>query len=427
MKQLLSFNQTIRVRLLLKFFTVITQTMVMPYTVVYFSEKIGPSLTTTMIFIIGIISILGYLIGGRTTDRIGRKKVIIISEIITGIGFVVVSFFDSLKHFHSIPILLSFSFIYFFESTANPAYSALIIDASNESNRKIIYTYFMWISSVAFAIGSLLGGFLFEDYSVWLFFIVGITSFISAIFTYILIKENRLSQTSKIVQTIEENKTNIKKEKFNLLSIFTFQLFLFLCIGQLLLNILKEQFPNYLSIRIVSKYPLENINISRYKIIGYLNLEDTIIVTLAAGLIIKLTKKLSEKTTLIMGLLLFILGYIFLSYFIHPVLLMLGMLFISVGGLIYLPTLQAITAKSIPEQTRGTHLSILGLIGALGGMLSSLFIWGMKYIPEIGVTYIFICIGIFIIYIYINVYKYAHNGNIEKHTDNKTYNYSKGN
>lgn len=267
----------------------------------------------------------------------------------------------------------------------------------------------------------------FEDYSVWLFFIVGITSFISAIFTYILIKENRLSQTSKIVQTIEENKTNIKKEKFNLLSIFTFQLFLFLCIGQLLLNILKEQFPNYLSIRIVSKYPLENINISRYKIIGYLNLEDTIIVTLAAGLIIKLTKKLSEKTTLIMGLLLFILGYIFLSYFIHPVLLMLGMLFISVGGLIYLPTLQAITAKSIPEQTRGTHLSILGLIGALGGMLSSLFIWGMKYIPEIGVTYIFICIGIFIIYIYINVYKYAHNGNIEKHTDNKTYNYSKGN
>lgn len=74
MKQLLSFNQTIRVRLLLKFFTVITQTMVMPYTVVYFSEKIGPSLTTTMIFIIGIISILGYLIGGRTTDRIGRKK-----------------------------------------------------------------------------------------------------------------------------------------------------------------------------------------------------------------------------------------------------------------------------------------------------------------------------------------------------------------
>jgi len=83
--------------------------MVMPYTVVYFSAKIGLSLTTAMIFIIGIISIIGYLIGGRITDRYGRKIVIIISEIITGIGFIIISFFDSLNSFYAIPILIAFS------------------------------------------------------------------------------------------------------------------------------------------------------------------------------------------------------------------------------------------------------------------------------------------------------------------------------
>lgn len=405
MKQLLTFNPTIRIRMLLHFFSVLTSTMVMPYTVVYFSAKIGLSLTTSMIFIIGIISIIGYLIGGRITDRYGRKIVIIISEIITGIGFIIVSYFDSLNNFYAIPILLSFCLIYFFESAANPAYSALIIDVSDETNRKIIYTYFMWISSVAFALGSLLGGFFFEDYSVRLFLIVGVSSFISSICSLVLIKENYFPEK----ETPIEDSINLNKSKVNLFSMFASRLFLFLCIGQLLLNILKEQFPNYLSIRIVSKYPIDPINITGYEMIGYLNLENTIIITIVAGFIMSITKKMSEKTSLILGLLLFSLGYILLSYFIHPLFLIIGMLFVAIGGLICFPTLQSITANSIPQQTRGTHLSILGLIGALGGMLSSLFIWGMKYIPEIGITIIFIFLGILIIYNYIKVYKHANN------------------
>jgi MFS transporter, DHA1 family, multidrug resistance protein B len=60
MKQFFSFDEIIRIRMLLKFFTVLVHTMVMPYTVVYFAGKIGPSLTTAMIIIIGIISIIGF-------------------------------------------------------------------------------------------------------------------------------------------------------------------------------------------------------------------------------------------------------------------------------------------------------------------------------------------------------------------------------
>ncbi|TYS41905.1 MFS transporter [Bacillus infantis] len=396
MKQFLSFDETIRVRMLLKFFTVLAHTMVMPYTVVYFAAKIGASLTTTMIIIIGFISIIGYLLGGQAADRFGRKRVIITSELMTGFGFLIVCCFDSLHHFYAIPIVIAFSFIYFFESASNPAYSALIIDASNEKDRKIIYTYFMWISSTAFAGGSLLGGFFFENHSSMLFFIVGLTSILSAVLTSLLIKDIPLKAAEAI--------TELPAAPAKKLSIFASQLFLFLCIGQLLINILKEQFPNYLSIRIVSKYPLGDFDVSGYKMIGYLNLEETIIITIAAGVIFKLTKRLSEKTSLMLGLLLFILGYICLSYFIHPAFLMLGMLFISVGGLIYLPTLQAITAKSLPAHSRGKHLSVLGLVGAVGGMISSLFIWGMESIPEIGITFIFIVMGIFLVGVYWRVY-----------------------
>ncbi|MBB4826696.1 MFS family permease [Sporosarcina luteola] len=194
MKQFMTFSKTIRIRMLLNFFSVFTQTMVMPFTVVYFSKSIGSAMTTAMILVIGIISMIGYLIGGRATDHFGRKVIIILSEIVTGIGFIVICFFDYIPTFYVTPILIAFSLVYFFQSAANPAYSALIIDSSEASERKLIYTYFMWFSSVAFSLGTVIGGFFFENHSAFLFLIVGATAFVSSLCTYFLIIEQPLPQ-----------------------------------------------------------------------------------------------------------------------------------------------------------------------------------------------------------------------------------------
>lgn len=406
MNSLRTFNKNVRIRLYLNFFAIVTSTMVMPYTVVYFSNKIGPALTTSMILLIGIISIIGYILGGIITDRLGRKKIIVFSEMITGIGFIVISYFDSLEVFYMLPILLSFSIIYFFETAANPAYSALLIDSSEDEYRKTMYSYFMWMSSVAFALGSLIGGFFFENYSQILYFLVGVTSLISAIFTSVFIKDfyyekiqkKEIGQQKRVAFN---NKTN-SNNKLKLFSAF----FILLYLGSLLINLLSEQFPNYISVRIVSNYPIsESVNITGYNMISILNLENTLITALVTGLIIKLTKKLSDKSNLIFGLILFISGYVLLSYFVHPIFLVLGMFLIAIGRLIYNPTLQTIVANAIPENTRGTVLSILGLMGALGGTLSGLFIWGSTFISEKMITCIFIGIGLTIIFIYINAYK----------------------
>ncbi|MFF3102322.1 MFS transporter [Viridibacillus arvi] len=395
----LMFNQTIRVRMLLKFLSVFAHTMVLPYTVIYFSGKVGLSITTTLILIIALICMVGYAIGGKATDRIGRKKVIIISEVVTAIGFVIISYFNSLDQFQVIPIFIAFSLIYFFESAANPAYGALIIDVSTEDNRKLIYTYFMWISYVAFAVGSLVGAYFFELHATTLFLLVGIVGLISASCTYHFIVD-----TYKV--TIAEKESKVSEIKpINISNLFSSRLFLLLCIGTMLISTLVEQFPNYLSIRLVSRYEEGEFNMTGYEMIGYLNLENTVIVALGVVVSMKIVKRVSEKKSLLIGLIILGAGYIYISYVIQPILLMVGMLLIAIGELLYLPTLQSIVAKSIPEETRGTHLSILGLMSVIGGMIASLFIWGMQFIPENGITLIFIVLGILILFIYTGVYK----------------------
>ncbi|QOV12207.1 MFS transporter [Viridibacillus arvi] len=395
----LMFNQTIRVRMLLKFLSVFAHTMVLPYTVIYFSGKVGLSITTTLILIIALISMVGYAIGGKATDRIGRKKVIIISEVVTAIGFVIISYFNSLDQFQVIPIFIAFSLIYFFESAANPAYGALIIDVSTEDNRKLIYTYFMWISYVAFAVGSLVGAYFFELHATTLFLLVAIVGLISASCTYHFIVD-----TYKV--TIAEKESKVPEAKpISISNLFSSRLFLLLCIGTMLISTLVEQFPNYLSIRLVSRYEEGEFNMTGYEMIGYLNLENTVIVAFGVVVSMKIVKRVSEKKSLLIGLIILGAGYIYISYVIQPILLMVGMLFIAIGELLYMPTLQSIVAKSIPEETRGTHLSILGLMSVIGGMIASLFIWGMQFIPENGITLIFIVLGILILFIYTGVYK----------------------
>lgn len=412
MKKMLKFNKTIRVRMLLNFFTVLTSAMVMPYTVIYFTDSIGTALTTSMIIVIGIISMIGYFVGGRATDHFGRKAIIILSEVIVGFGFLIISCFDYISTFYAIPILIAFSIIYFFESAANPAYSALIIDASDEAERKSIYTYFIWLQSIAFALGSVLGGFYFENYSALLFSIISGASFISAFSTYFLIKEHKLSHLQLNHNNQDKNAVNKeliieKVPRFNIIGIFTYRLFLYLSIGTFLLHLLSEQIYNYISIRIVENYRIEEFSITGHQMMGYLHLEDTLIMTLSSGILLKVTKNFSDKTNLILGLLLNIIGYLILSYFIHPLSLLIGMLFIAIGFLVYRPVEQTIIAKSIPGNARGKYLSILGLMAAFGGMASGLFIWGSEYISEIGISIILLAVGVLIIFNYLNVFKHT--------------------
>lgn len=103
----------------------------------------------------------------------------------------------------------------------------------------------------------------------------------------------------------------------------------------------------------------------------------------------KFTKNLSDKTSLLLGLSVNVIGYIILSHFLHPISLFIGMLFIACGFLTYRPVEQSIIAKSIPENSRGKYLSIIGLMKAFGGMVSGLFIWGSVYITESGISIIF--------------------------------------
>lgn len=81
------FNRSVQIRIILKFVTVITNTAVLPFIVLYFANEIGSVKITILAIGIGVITLFGGLLGGQLADLKGRKLTIVIGESMTAVGF----------------------------------------------------------------------------------------------------------------------------------------------------------------------------------------------------------------------------------------------------------------------------------------------------------------------------------------------------
>ncbi|QFF99273.1 MFS transporter [Psychrobacillus glaciei] len=394
-----TFSSAIRLRIALRFLTIFSNTMVMPYVVVFFVEQVGAKTATWMTICTGISGINGYLIGGKMADQYGRKKLILIGEFLTGAGFIIVAIGNMPVDSNPYISLIGFIIIFLFSSMASPAYSGFVIDETTKGNRKNVYTALKWTAYLSFALGSLTGGFLFNQFATILFVVVACSSFLSFACVLIWIEDKYRSTLERTVTPEIKGKT-----KHSTLKVYRVMLrdpvFISLAYVTLTVALMDEQLSYYLSIRYVSLFEAEG-----YTILGFLRTENTL---LAVGLTIFITrflKKMSDINALITESMIFFIGYILLSISEISNILFLGMAIVTIGEIIFIPSTQAITAEIIPDEFRSTYSGVLGVVSTVGGLLASLFILLTDYFPPVGFTIIYTGIGMFTLMVVLNLKK----------------------
>jgi MFS family permease len=159
---------------------------VMPLLTLILTEKIGLSkeISGMYISISGLLFIPASIIGGRLTDFIGRKTVIIIFDFLSAMLYIVCGFMDPSINMIYVLMLASTSMI-----IASPAHDALIADLTTPENRDGSYAlcYMGW--NIGFAIGPILGGLLYENHLPLIFIGDAITALISLSLIAIFIKD----------------------------------------------------------------------------------------------------------------------------------------------------------------------------------------------------------------------------------------------
>lgn len=420
-------NKNIKIRLFLQFFGTIATASVIPYLVVYFENRLGVIITGFMFFGVIAVTIVGSIIGGYYSDRLGRKQIILLSELIIFASYLVVAMINSPWANYPYISFILILIISFFSGMVNPAYQALIIDASTADNRKYIYTFSYWLNNLGIAIGGIIGAFLFKEYIFALFLGVSFINLISFFITLFFITEtykpNPVSRTSD--ETLKKNSnSSLTSMLSSFLNILKNKKFTALIIANIFILSLESHLTNYIEIRLdnnifnKSLLPFVDFQVDGIKMIGILRTENTLLVVFLTVLVSIMLRKLKDRSVFLSGLILYTFGYVIISYSTEPWILLIAMFFASIGELMHIPVKQTLVANMVPDDARSSYMAVYGLSSTFASIITGLFIFLGAFVEPLIITGIILVMGLLSIVIFHGIFK------AETVDENKNYNSS---
>jgi DHA1 family multidrug resistance protein B-like MFS transporter len=412
------FHKNIQIRIALFFVTTLVSNMILPFMAIYFTHYFGQSLAGLMVGIDVLVAAITTLYGGYLSDKWGRKKTMVIAELIRFISLIFVVIFNS-------PIINSPVCTFIFLTTASagmgmsgPAAQAMVVDSSDNENRKFIYSMSYWSMNAAMAVGGILGGLLFEHHKFLLFLIVAIVSLISFIVVLLFISETFTATVSHKSNVLKEMVTNyhlVAKDKK----------FILFTLGALLALSIEFQVRSYLSVRLPQEVKSQvlfslfgnPISLNGIKLFGILNAENSILVVSCGILAGKILSLLKDKHALIVGIIVNAAAFGVMGFSANVWILFVSMIVASLSELLYWPVTQAMMAELPPEESRSSYLAIFSLVPRGAMLLGAMAISLGAILPSWAMSLVFWGSGAASLLFFLSVFrkeKISHKSNLSK-------------
>jgi predicted MFS family arabinose efflux permease len=216
-------------------------TMVVPFMTMYMTQHIGVSISKAgfVMSLFGAGAVIGALIGGKLTDKVGYYYIQITTLIGGGIMFIILG---QLHSYNS--ICVGTFFLAFVNEAFRPANSVAVAHYSKEENRTRSYSLNRLAINLGWAVGGGLGGFIASFNYQYLFWVDGISNLFGAVLLYFVLAPSRnVATAAKTKKEVTGGRTAYQDGNY---LIFIFLLFLFaMCFFQIFTTIpvfYKEQF-----------------------------------------------------------------------------------------------------------------------------------------------------------------------------------------
>ena len=161
---------------------------IFPFMTLFLSSRIGftESDIGIFLFLASVVYIPGAIIGGKLADYYSRKYTYIFATLAANIIFFICGF---LGNAILIPILLIPAF--FFNSIASTGSSAMLMDLTDPTNRQESFSIMYLGMNIGVAIGPLIAGLLFENYTSWIFWGDAISGILAICLVLAFIKDTK--------------------------------------------------------------------------------------------------------------------------------------------------------------------------------------------------------------------------------------------
>ncbi|EQB88004.1 MFS family permease [Clostridium punense] len=347
---------------------------VFPLLTLFLTDKLGLSAKEAGLFVSlsSLSYIPGGLLGGKLSDIIGRKKVMIIFQSLAALLFLPCAFLGKSMIIPWLLILAGVS-----TGAVQPANSAMVADLTDSSNRKAAFSLLYLGINIGFSIGPILAGFLYKNYFALTFIGNAVAILINIILVSIFVDETKPS-TGDLEEVSEEERA----EEGSVISV-----------------LLKK--PTVVIFALLSSVysfaysqgnfgtPLQFTEIfgdRAPELMGGIYFTNGIIVVTMTTLIVHLTRRNKPLFNIAISGVFFAVGF-GMNFFIkaYPLYIMATIVW-TVGEILNATNSGVYIADHAPSSHRGRFNSVLNIITNGGSAIGPVIMGG--YIENLGVRYV---------------------------------------
>jgi MFS family permease len=319
--------------------------LLFPFFAVYIIERFGVEMTQ-----VGILfsmfaggSIIGSTIGGALADKYGRRSMILLGLISSGIGSILMGLVDDLILFLIIAAILGV-----LGDLGNPARQAMVVDLLPKDKQAEGFGLLRVAVNLSATIGPILGGFLASESYMLLFIADAVSSLITAFIVFSVIPETKPEKQDdkpeeSVLKTIIGYKEVLKDSVY----------IMFLAVSVITVLVYMQLYST-LSVFLLTVYefPKEGF--------GILVSMNALMVVLFQFWITKRISKYAPMKMMAFGTLLYMIGFGMYGFISEIYLFFVAMFILTVGEMIVIPVSQAAVALFAPEDKRGRYMAVYG-------------------------------------------------------------------
>jgi len=335
---------------------------VYPFLTLFLTEHLGFSAEKagTYFAISAAAQVIGSVLGGKFTDKFGRKKLYLIFQGLTACCYLPCAFLGD-----SIIIAWLLIAAGFLSNAAQPANSAMVADLTNKDNRKQAYSLVYLGINLGFSIGPMIAAFLYKNYT-WLIFLGNaITIVLTLLLLLFCIDDTTPSENE--IQDSKNRDDNESAEDSNVIKALLRRPSLLL----FLIGVMVNSFV-YSSIRFVLPLQLREVFGGDLgpKYFGYMMSANGIVIILITTFIIKITIKIKPIMNVSIASIFFAIGLGMLGFAKSFPVYILSVVFYTIGEILEATNTGVYIANHSPINHRGRFNAAVPLITGIGSSIA---------------------------------------------------------
>jgi MFS family permease len=293
--------------------------------------------------LMSVANTVGRTLGGALTDRLGRRPMVVIGILVSGLSSLALGAVGTFGSFFAVLL-----FVGLVASVGFPAQNAMAADILPEEKRTGGFGIFRVVGNIAWVLGPVIGGLLVARSYTPLFICDAVASTITAGIVLLAVRETMPTlaegeQAQTMTQTFAGYWTVLRDT--------TFMLFVGACI---LMTMVYLQLYTTLGIYLRDTHGFAE------QAYGYLMSMNAATVVLLQVSIARRIERRPPMKMMAFGTFLYAVGFAMYGFFSSYALFAAAMLVITVGEMIVMPTAQALVANIAPEDMRGRYMAIFG-------------------------------------------------------------------